>query len=314
MKNGTASNTKLSIPRAICWAKISPGSMSPHQMNTNAVSDNTKAMGTPIAKVNTNATAIASDTDGSVSGDSASQPIQSADAATANPTAMAMSMTRHANSRSSANITMVTAARTSGAKNSSCGKPAPTVWPAVSASKTQPFQLSAPAAMTISIATIASLRSFKRGASRSTKNVTPALSPRANAAAAPRNVTASNSMRATSSAHTNGASSRCRTTTEPATTARSATSSKAAVISTIANSQPRLACQGVRGAAIAAQALAVWRMASSNGLADGVFSTKRSHIGLTRSRNTLRSQSDTVTPLAFNPSIASSSIAAARWK
>ena len=32
MKNGTASRTKLSMPRANCWAKISPGRMSPLQI------------------------------------------------------------------------------------------------------------------------------------------------------------------------------------------------------------------------------------------------------------------------------------------
>ena len=71
MKNGTASSTKLSIPRAICWAKISPGSMSPHQMKISVASASTKAIGTPIISATTNAAPISNFRFGSASGSNA---------------------------------------------------------------------------------------------------------------------------------------------------------------------------------------------------------------------------------------------------
>src|SRR5712671_5304456 len=66
---------------------------------------------------------------------------------------------------------------------------------------------------------------------RSTKNATPAFSPRASALAAPKKLEPTIRPRATSSAHSTGALNVERSTTDPTTTARSAASSTAATAS-----------------------------------------------------------------------------------
>ncbi len=48
-KNGMASRTKLSMPRAICCAKITPGTLPSRQMKISAVSASTKPIGMPAA-------------------------------------------------------------------------------------------------------------------------------------------------------------------------------------------------------------------------------------------------------------------------
>src|SRR5215470_2593804 len=66
---------------------------------------------------------------------------------------------------------------------------------------------------------------------RSTKNATPAFSPRASALAAPKKLDPTIRPRATSSAHSTGALNRKRASTEPQTTTRSAASMIAAAAS-----------------------------------------------------------------------------------
>lgn len=51
MKKGIASSTKLSMPRAICWAKITPGSAPSTQMKISAASASAKPIGKPPNKV-----------------------------------------------------------------------------------------------------------------------------------------------------------------------------------------------------------------------------------------------------------------------
>ncbi len=68
MKNGTANSTKLSMPRAVCWAKNSPGSMSPPQTYTRVVSASTNAIGNPATRLTTNTMPIAMGMAGSRSG------------------------------------------------------------------------------------------------------------------------------------------------------------------------------------------------------------------------------------------------------
>src|ERR1044071_7496769 len=72
---------------------------------------------------------------------------------------------------------------------------------------------------------------------RSTKNATPAFSPRASALAAPKKLEPTISPRATSSDHSTGALNVERSTTDTMTTARSAASSTAAIVSVTASSQ-----------------------------------------------------------------------------
>src|SRR6266481_2031876 len=47
MKNGIASSTKLSMPRAICCAKMTPGSVPSTQMKISAASASAKPIGSP---------------------------------------------------------------------------------------------------------------------------------------------------------------------------------------------------------------------------------------------------------------------------
>src|SRR5256885_12214089 len=74
------------------------------------------------------------------------------------------------------------------------------------------------------------------GGTRSTKNATPAFSPRASALAAPKKLEPTIRPRATSSAHSTGALKVERSTTEPMTTARSAASNTAATASVMLSS------------------------------------------------------------------------------
>src|SRR5260370_714665 len=50
MKNGMASRTKLSMPRAICWAKMTPGRLPSTQMKTSAARASAKPIGRPPHK------------------------------------------------------------------------------------------------------------------------------------------------------------------------------------------------------------------------------------------------------------------------
>src|SRR5260370_839138 len=53
MKKGVARRTKLSMPRAICWAKMMPGSVPSYQMKTRVESASTKPIGTPPTRLST---------------------------------------------------------------------------------------------------------------------------------------------------------------------------------------------------------------------------------------------------------------------
>ena len=73
MKNGIASSTKLSMPRAICWAKITPGSVPSTQMKISAASASAKPIGNPPNSVRKKPTSISACDDGTDEGASASQ-------------------------------------------------------------------------------------------------------------------------------------------------------------------------------------------------------------------------------------------------
>ena len=191
-----------------------------------------------------------------------------------------------------AKMVIAPAAKQSGAMNSSCGRPAPTVCPLVSRSSSNAFQHNAAATSAIVNATTASTLPRRRASSWSTTYVTPAFSPCASAAAAPRKQIASSSARATSSLQTSGSSNRKRDSTEHTTTTRSATSSTAAATSTTCRSgrtrkRSRLWC-GSRNGVGSGSALAtshpfsVCRTASRKSLAPGVCWAKRAQSGCTR--------------------------------
>ncbi len=73
MKNGIASSTKLSIPRAICCAKITPGSVPSTQMKVSAASASAKPIGSPPNSVTKKPTSISVPDDGTEFGANASQ-------------------------------------------------------------------------------------------------------------------------------------------------------------------------------------------------------------------------------------------------
>ena len=73
MKKGTASSTKLSMPRAICWAKITPGSVPSTQMKVSAASASAKPIGRPPNSVTKKPISISVPDDGTVFGARASQ-------------------------------------------------------------------------------------------------------------------------------------------------------------------------------------------------------------------------------------------------
>ena len=68
MKNGIASSTKLSMPRAICWAKMTPGSVPSTQMKISAASASANPIGKPPNSVMKKPTSISVLDDGTVSG------------------------------------------------------------------------------------------------------------------------------------------------------------------------------------------------------------------------------------------------------
>src|SRR5436305_1320727 len=70
MKNGIASSTKLSMPRAICCAKITPGSAPSAQMKINAASASAKPIAMPPARLSTNPMSISGAGPGAVRGES----------------------------------------------------------------------------------------------------------------------------------------------------------------------------------------------------------------------------------------------------
>ena len=74
MKNGIASSTKLSMPRAICWAKITPGSAPSAQMKISAASASAKPIAMPPARLSTKPISISGPAPGTVLGASAFQP------------------------------------------------------------------------------------------------------------------------------------------------------------------------------------------------------------------------------------------------
>src|ERR1700755_764995 len=88
----------------------------------------------------------------------------------------------------------------------------------------------------ISTAATESITARAVAGSRSTKNLTPGLSPRASALAAPKKLEPTIRPRATSSDHSTGALNANRNDTETHTTTRSAASRAAATASLIASS------------------------------------------------------------------------------
>ena len=73
MKNGIASSTKLSMPRAICCAKMTPGSVPSTQMKISAASASAKPIGSPPNSVMKKPTSISVPDDGTESGARKSQ-------------------------------------------------------------------------------------------------------------------------------------------------------------------------------------------------------------------------------------------------
>ncbi|MGY4292710.1 hypothetical protein ACVWXN_000805 [Bradyrhizobium sp. i1.4.4] len=69
MKKGIASSTKLSMPRAICWAKITPGSAPSTQMKISAASASANPIGNPPNRVAKKPINISVPADGTVDGD-----------------------------------------------------------------------------------------------------------------------------------------------------------------------------------------------------------------------------------------------------
>ena len=68
MKNGIASSTKLSMPRAICWAKITPGRVPSTQMKISAASASAKPIGRPPNRLTKKPTSISVPDDGTDAG------------------------------------------------------------------------------------------------------------------------------------------------------------------------------------------------------------------------------------------------------
>ena len=73
MKNGIASSTKLSMPRAICWAKMTPGSVPSTQMKVSAASASAKPIGKPPNRVTKKPISISMPDEGTEFGAKASQ-------------------------------------------------------------------------------------------------------------------------------------------------------------------------------------------------------------------------------------------------
>src|SRR4029078_9411172 len=76
MKNGIASSTKLSMPRAICCAKITPGSVPSTQMKISAASASAKPIGNPPNNVRKKPSSISVFDDGTEFGDKKSHARQ----------------------------------------------------------------------------------------------------------------------------------------------------------------------------------------------------------------------------------------------
>ncbi len=68
MKKGIASSTKLSMPRAICCAKMTPGSVPSTQMKVRAASASAKPIGNPPNSVMKKPTIISVPDDGTEAG------------------------------------------------------------------------------------------------------------------------------------------------------------------------------------------------------------------------------------------------------
>ena len=71
MKNGIASMTKLSMPRAICCDTMTPGSDPCVSTKTSVASTRTKPMGSPPNSVTTRAASISAPDEGNASGNTA---------------------------------------------------------------------------------------------------------------------------------------------------------------------------------------------------------------------------------------------------
>ena len=68
MKNGIARSTKLSMPRAICCAKMTPGSVPSTQMKISAASASANPIGNPRNSVIKKPTSISVPDDGTDAG------------------------------------------------------------------------------------------------------------------------------------------------------------------------------------------------------------------------------------------------------
>ena len=64
MKNGIASSTKLSMPRAICCAKMTPGNVPSTQMKISAASASANPIGSPPNSVMKNPISVSVSDDG----------------------------------------------------------------------------------------------------------------------------------------------------------------------------------------------------------------------------------------------------------
>ncbi len=64
-----ARSTKLSMPRAICWAKMTPGKLPSTQMKTSAARASAKPIGRPPTRVTKKPSSISAIGDGTVAGE-----------------------------------------------------------------------------------------------------------------------------------------------------------------------------------------------------------------------------------------------------
>ena len=85
-KNGMASSTKLSMPRAICCAKIAPGRLPSFQTNISAESASAKPIGMPPASASAKLQNISAPVDGPCSPSSHAPPARAASTTTASAT------------------------------------------------------------------------------------------------------------------------------------------------------------------------------------------------------------------------------------
>ena len=103
-----ASKTKLSMPRAICCARMTPGNEPSTQMKISAASVRAKPIGMPPTRQMTNPTSMSTPAPGSVPGENVLQAISIAARTPTNSRAMTMSARRWRRKSSSANTAMQT--------------------------------------------------------------------------------------------------------------------------------------------------------------------------------------------------------------